>query len=68
MLPNDHTVPSVFNANAWSSPAATAATFDSPATARGVELDALIAVNVWFASVLGRPLPSMVAKAGGWKA
>ena len=41
---------------------------DHSGVASGVELDALIAVNVWFASVLGRPLPSMVAKAGGWKA
>lgn len=32
----------------------------------GVDLDRLIAINSWFAGLLGRPLPSMVAKAGGW--
>lgn len=30
----------------------------------GVELDAAIAVNHWFEGVLGRPLPSMVGRAG----
>jgi hypothetical protein len=33
-------VPSDFSASAWSIPAAMAATFESPATARGVELEA----------------------------
>ncbi|TRW16972.1 hydroxymethylglutaryl-CoA lyase [Glacieibacterium frigidum] len=39
---------------------------DRSGVASGVDLDALIAINGWFAEVLGRPLPSMVAKAGGW--
>ena len=34
--------------------------------ATGLDLDALIAVNHWFAGVMGRPLPSMVGKAGGF--
>ena len=34
----------------------------------GVDLDAVIAVNHWFAGVIGRGLPSMVGKAGGFKA
>ena len=36
--------------------------------ASGVDLDAAIAANEWFAGILGRPLPSRVAKAGGWSA
>lgn len=32
----------------------------------GVGLDRLIAINNWFAGLLGRSLPSAVAKAGGW--
>ncbi len=32
--------------------------------ATGVDLDAAIAVNHWFETVMGRPLPSMVARAG----
>ena len=32
----------------------------------GVDLDAAVAVNHWFETILGRPLPSMVAKAGGF--
>ena len=32
----------------------------------GVDLEAAIATNAWFAGVLGRALPSRVAKAGGW--
>ena len=31
-----------------------------------VDLDALIGVNHWFETVLGRPMPSLVAKAGNW--
>ncbi|MDZ7588271.1 MAG: hydroxymethylglutaryl-CoA lyase [Parasphingorhabdus sp.] len=31
----------------------------------GIDLDAAIAVNRWFAAVLGRQLPSLVAKAAG---
>ena len=34
--------------------------------ATGVDLDRAIAVNAWFAGVLGKALPSSVAKAGGW--
>jgi hydroxymethylglutaryl-CoA lyase len=32
----------------------------------GIDLAAAIAVNHWFAGILGRPLPSMVGKAGGF--
>ncbi len=32
----------------------------------GVDLDASIAANEWFTGILGRPLPSRVARAGGW--
>ncbi len=32
----------------------------------GVQLDAAIAANEWFAGVLGRALPSRVARAGDW--
>ena len=35
--------------------------------ATGLELDALIATNVWLAGVLGKSLPSMVARAGGFR-
>lgn len=34
--------------------------------ATGVDLDAIIAVNRWFAGVIGRPLPSLAARAGGY--
>ena len=39
---------------------------DRSGVANGVNLAALIAVNGSFADVLGRALPSRVAKAGGW--
>jgi hydroxymethylglutaryl-CoA lyase len=32
----------------------------------GIDIDRAIAANAWFAGVLGRPLPSMVAKAGNY--
>lgn len=32
----------------------------------GIDLDAAIAANHWFASVIGKTLPSMVGKAGGF--
>lgn len=32
----------------------------------GVDLDALIAANAWLAGVMGKPLPGMVARAGGF--
>ena len=34
----------------------------------GIDLTGLIAANEWFAGVLGRPLPSRVARAGGFAA
>lgn len=34
--------------------------------ASGIDLDRAIAANEWFAGILGRPLPSRVARAGGW--
>ena len=39
---------------------------DRSRVASGVDLATLIAANAWFAGVMGRPLPSRVAKAGGW--
>ncbi|QXQ06600.1 hydroxymethylglutaryl-CoA lyase [Sphingosinicellaceae bacterium] len=39
---------------------------DRSGVANGVDLEAMIAANAWFAGVLGRALPSRVAKAGGW--
>ncbi|MBC7839899.1 MAG: hydroxymethylglutaryl-CoA lyase, partial [Nitrospiraceae bacterium] len=41
---------------------------DRSGVASGIDLDAAIAVNHWFAGILGRPLPSMVGKAGGFAA
>jgi len=32
----------------------------------GLDLERLVAVNHWFAGIMGRPLPSMVGKAGGF--
>ncbi|MGL6042701.1 MAG: hydroxymethylglutaryl-CoA lyase, partial [Sandaracinobacteroides sp.] len=32
----------------------------------GVDLDRLIATNHWFETVLGRPMPSLVARAGNY--
>lgn len=37
---------------------------DGSGVSTGVDLAAAIAVNHWFETVMGRPLPSMVAKAG----
>jgi hydroxymethylglutaryl-CoA lyase len=39
---------------------------DASDVATGLDLDRVIAVNHWFADILGRPLPSMVGKAGGF--
>ena len=41
---------------------------DRSGIASGASLDALIAANRWFASIIGHPLPSRVANAGGWTA
>ncbi|HPU16457.1 MAG TPA: hydroxymethylglutaryl-CoA lyase, partial [Polymorphobacter sp.] len=41
---------------------------DRSNVASGLDLEKLIAVNHWFAEIMGRPLPSMVGKAGGFKA
>ncbi len=40
---------------------------DRSGVASGVDLDALIAANDWFRGVLGRALPSRVARAGNWR-
>jgi hydroxymethylglutaryl-CoA lyase len=32
--------------------------------ATGIDLDALLAANIWFAGIMGRPLPSRVGQAG----
>ena len=37
---------------------------DGSGVTTGVDLDAAIAVNHWFETVMGKPLPSMVSKAG----
>jgi hydroxymethylglutaryl-CoA lyase len=42
--------------------------FDRSAVKSGVDLDAVIAANRWFETVLGRPLASKVGKAGGFVA
>lgn len=39
---------------------------EASGVATGIDLDAAVATNGWFASVLGRELPSMVGKAGGY--
>jgi hydroxymethylglutaryl-CoA lyase len=39
---------------------------DRSGVATGLDLDALIAVNHWFEGVLGRQMPSLVARAGNW--
>lgn len=38
--------------------------FERSGVSTGVDLDAALAANAWFAEVLGRPLPSRVGKAG----
>ena len=42
--------------------------FERSGIRTGVDLDAAIAANKWFETVLGRPLPSSVGKAGGFAA
>jgi hydroxymethylglutaryl-CoA lyase len=39
---------------------------DRSGVATGIDLEALIAVNQWFEPVLGRPMPSLAARAGNW--
>lgn len=39
---------------------------DRSGIATGLDLEALIAVNHWFEGVLGRQMPSLVARAGNW--
>ena len=39
---------------------------DRSGVATGIDLDAAIATNEWFAGILGRALPSRVARAGGF--
>ncbi|RVT93618.1 hydroxymethylglutaryl-CoA lyase [Sphingomonas crocodyli] len=39
---------------------------DRSGVATGLDLDALIAANRWFTDVMRKPLPSMVARAGGF--
>ena len=40
--------------------------FQRSAVATGIELDAALAANRWFAGIIGRELPSRVGKAGGF--
>jgi hydroxymethylglutaryl-CoA lyase len=40
---------------------------ETSGVATGIDLDAAVGVNGWFAGILGRELPSMVGKAGGYK-
>lgn len=40
---------------------------DRSGVATGLDLDHLIEVNRWFETVLGRPMPSLVARAGNWR-
>ncbi len=39
---------------------------DRSGVEHGLDIDALIAINHWFEPLIGRPLPSMLGKAGGW--
>ncbi|WP_374389970.1 hydroxymethylglutaryl-CoA lyase [Sandaracinobacter sp.] len=39
---------------------------DRSGVGTGIDLEALIAVNQWFEPVLGRPMPSLAARAGNW--
>lgn len=41
---------------------------DRSGVATGLDLDRLIQANHWFETVLGRPMPSLVARAGNWPA
>ncbi len=40
--------------------------FERSGVGTGLDLESLIATNHWLAAALGRPLPSMVARAGGF--
>ena len=40
---------------------------DRSGVATGLDLDRLIAANHWFETILGRPRPSLVARAGNWR-
>lgn len=40
---------------------------DRSGVATGLDLDRLIAVNHWFETVIGRSMPSLVARAGNWR-
>ncbi|MFA6114700.1 MAG: hydroxymethylglutaryl-CoA lyase [Sphingomonas sp.] len=40
--------------------------FERSGVPTGIDLDRAIAVNRWFASVMGKPLPSSVGRAGGF--
>ncbi len=39
---------------------------DRSAVETGLDVEALVSATHWFEDVLGRPVPSLVAKAGGW--
>jgi hydroxymethylglutaryl-CoA lyase len=39
---------------------------DRSAVETGLDVEALVAATHWFETVLGRSVPSLVAKAGGW--
>ena len=39
---------------------------DRSSVATGIDLEALITANHWFETVLGRTMPSLVARAGNW--
>jgi hydroxymethylglutaryl-CoA lyase len=39
---------------------------DRSGVSTGLDLEALIAVNHWFETILGRPMPSLVARAGNY--
>ena len=39
---------------------------DRSGVSTGLDLEALIGVHLWFESVLGRQMPSLVARAGNW--
>jgi hydroxymethylglutaryl-CoA lyase len=39
---------------------------DRSGIATGLDLDRLIEANHWFETILGRPMPSLVARAGNW--
>lgn len=39
---------------------------DRSGIATGLDLDRLIAANHWFETILGRPMPSLLARAGNW--